>query len=324
MKAILFILGVSLACIGVAGVIAYYEPAPDVAQAAPAFTRTVSPAATDEPSATPEPTRTLVPTMNAELTAAAVNLEAASRNLQAAQEGKAGKAIEATALVEAEAIRATSQARADNAKATSQAGDLLIIREQNRADEIALDKMKAENAAENDERNHWLRVALTVSLTVLAFVIVGVVIRSWFRKPSEVEENDELQETEPVRPPDFIAGVRWSLLGVSYSELLLIAAVVAEGRSLSDLQIVRTCHIMPEGQFADFQNAIIDRGLAEWKNADHHKQGVRLTTKGVQFFGEIVGAPTPLPAPLTPIAPILGVEDTIRTPEGFEPVGEGE
>jgi hypothetical protein len=114
------------------------------------------------------------------------------------------------------------------------------------------------------------------------------------RNPSPVEEVDELPDA-PAHDawPMFAGGIRTSILTqiASRDELRRIGQAIADGRPFSHAQIVRGLGLMSEQAFDELQAAFIRYGLAEWRNADHHKQGCVITDAGRAFFAGITNPP---------------------------------
>jgi hypothetical protein len=109
----------------------------------------------------------------------------------------------------------------------------------------------------------------------------------------------------------FAGNIRTSLLTsiASRDELRKIGRAIADGRPFSHAQIVRGLGLMSEQSFDELQDAFIRYGLAEWRNAEHHKQGVIITDAGRAFFAGI-GSP-PLTTSSADVRVSAG-EDTIR------------
>jgi len=267
------------------------------------------------------------PTLNAPATVAAMNMTAAADGVIAAR-------IQADAIIfsaNAENTRAAEKAHYDAIRAEkSEAGqnyraELALTQTAADADRARAEAeiIRAETEArrlEQDAQNRWIGVGV-----VLLSVLVGMAfLRSLIlRKSSEDDEIDELPDTPAADTwPAYAAGVRTSLFSeiVSRDVLRQIGRAVMGGRPFSHAQIVRGMGIVSEQVFDELQGEFINRGLAKWRNAEHHKQGVIVMPKGFQFFAEI-GAGTPPPATSSAIPAISAAQDTIR--HDFQPILEG-
>jgi hypothetical protein len=270
------------------------------------------PTPTNSPTASPVP---YTPTQNAPATVAAMNLTAAADNVRAAQ-------------IHADAIRFS--ANAENTRTAMEAAEYaarLAMSESglNYRAELALTQTVAEarraeaeaaiaradleaRRVDADAQNRVIGGAIMVMFTLAAGG--AFVLRRNSSTPADV---DELPDDTPMAYswPMFAGGVRTAVIEqtASRDELRRIGQAIADGRPFSHAQIVRGLGLMSEQAFDELQDAFIRYGLAEWRNADHHKQGCVITDAGRAFFGAITTHP------LTPSVPDVGVlprEDTIR------------
>jgi hypothetical protein len=308
-----------VALVAVAGAIVYAvltipvqaTDAPKAAQDAQRSQNTPKPQNT--PTASPVPH---TPTQNAPATVAAMNMTAAADNVKAAQ-------VQADAIryaANAENTRTAMEAREYAARqAQSETG--LNYRAELAVTQSVADARRAEAEAaiaragletrrmEADAQGRLIVGGLMIMVTGL----FGAAFLSR-RNSSPVAEVDDLPEYDTPLAytwPMFAGGVRTGIFTTiaSRDELRRIGQAIAEGRPFSHAQIVRGLGLMSEQAFDELQDAFIRYGLAEWRNADHHRQGVIITDAGRAFFAAITTHPPALSAPDVRVSRL---EDTIR------------
>jgi len=305
---------VAVAAVGLYGVLTRPASAQERPQAAQQPQATQQPPTpTNSPTPSPVP---YTPTQNAPATVAAMNLTAAADNVRAAQ-------------IHADAIKFS--ANAENTRTAMEAAEYAARLERSESGlnyraELALTQTVAE-ARRAEAEAAIARADLEArrieadaqgriiggALMVVVVILFGAALILRRNSSAPAEDVDELPDDTPVAQswPMFAGNIRTSLLTsiASRDELRKIGRAIADGRPFSHAQIVRGLGLMSEQSFDELQDAFIRYGLAEWRNAEHHKQGVIITDAGRAFFA---GISTPPPTTSSADVGVLPREDTIR------------
>lgn len=334
-KVILFMLGICLACVGVAGAIMAYQPEP--VKAAEAMSTAPLPANTTQPTNTPTPTTTPSPTLDAAATALSLRATTA-----------ANEAAFAMGELEKERVRATESAV--NIEATRQAMYFFATGTVSAADakhqqgiETILASAKVleqQNEAERLRQQDADRVTriMTNAFAIIAILVIGGAI-IWAiiaserdrKKPVKVAVNTGEPETDsadwdavPYRI-GHLTRYRMAEIFPDPERMFAFAVGISAGKSASHGEWVRAGGIFTEAEFTKMQNKLVEHRLAHWRSERVHRAGISFTTTGKVFFDAVLGhLPTPPPEEVAPSGAIVAGKRQIETPDGYEPVGEGE
>jgi len=98
--------------------------------------------------------------------------------------------------------------------------------------------------------------------------------------------------TEQTRTSQRIVNME---LPIDPNKFRILARGVLNGFPLSEAQWAGKGNLLSTPKFRQFQDALLERSFATWKDPEAHRLGIQLTRGGISLFRSISSDPTPLP-----------------------------